>query len=64
MTSLNPVMKIGRQITEALSFHEGLTRRQARARAIEILHKVGIPEAGDTPATITRTSSRAACASV
>ena len=44
MTSLNPVMKIGRQITEALRFHEGLSRRQARARAIELLAKVGIPK--------------------
>ena len=49
MTSLNPVMKIGRQITEALSFHEGLTRRQARARAIEILAQGRHPQAGDTP---------------
>jgi oligopeptide transport system ATP-binding protein len=44
MTSLNPVMKIGRQITEALRFHEGLGQRQARARAVEILAKVGIPK--------------------
>jgi oligopeptide transport system ATP-binding protein len=44
MTSLNPVMKIGRQITEALRFHEGLSGRHARARAIELLAKVGIPK--------------------
>jgi oligopeptide transport system ATP-binding protein len=44
MTSLNPVMRIGRQITEALTFHEGLSRRQARARATELLATVGIPE--------------------
>jgi oligopeptide transport system ATP-binding protein len=44
MTSLNPVMKVGRQITEALRFHERLGRRQARARAIEMLAKVGIPK--------------------
>src|SRR5215469_8190159 len=44
MTSLNPVMRVGRQITEGLSVHEKLTRRQARNRAVEILHKVGIPK--------------------
>jgi oligopeptide/dipeptide ABC transporter ATP-binding protein len=44
MTSLNPVMRIGRQITEALTFHQGLSRRQARARATELLATVGIPE--------------------
>jgi oligopeptide/dipeptide ABC transporter ATP-binding protein len=44
MTSLNPVMKIGRQITEGVSVHEELTQRQARNRAVEILHKVGIPK--------------------
>src|SRR4029079_17579348 len=44
MTSLNPVMKVGRQITESLSFHERLSRRHARARAIELLDKVGIPK--------------------
>src|SRR5215475_9290362 len=35
MTSLNPVMRIGRQITEGVRFHEGLTGGQARKRAIE-----------------------------
>jgi oligopeptide transport system ATP-binding protein len=44
MTSLNPVMKVGRQITEALRFHERLSDRQSRARAIEMLAKVGIPK--------------------
>jgi oligopeptide/dipeptide ABC transporter ATP-binding protein len=44
MTSLNPVMRIGRQITEALVCHERLSQRQARARAIELLATVGIPE--------------------
>jgi oligopeptide transport system ATP-binding protein len=43
MTSLNPVMPIGRQITEALTFQKKMTRRQARARTIEMLAKVGIP---------------------
>jgi oligopeptide transport system ATP-binding protein len=44
MTSLNPVMRIGRQITEVLIFHQRLGQRQARAQAIELLATVGIPE--------------------
>jgi peptide/nickel transport system ATP-binding protein len=43
MTSLNPVLRIGRQITEVLRRHEGLSRSAARARAIELLSLVGIP---------------------
>ena len=43
MTSLNPVMKIGAQIAESLGAHEGLTAKQARARAVELLSLVGIP---------------------
>jgi oligopeptide transport system ATP-binding protein len=45
MTSLNPVLTIGRQITEALMLHLGMTNRQARDRAAELLDMVGIPEA-------------------
>ncbi len=44
MTSLNPVLTIGRQITETLTLHQGLDRRAAEARAIEMLRLVGIPE--------------------
>ena len=47
MTSLNPVMRIGRQITEALELHMGMDRKQARARAAELLTMVGIPRAAD-----------------
>jgi len=43
MKSLNPVLTIGRQLTEALREHLGLDRRAARARAIELLGMVGIP---------------------
>jgi peptide/nickel transport system ATP-binding protein len=43
MTSLNPVLRIGRQITEVLRRHEGLSRAAARSRAIELLTLVGIP---------------------
>jgi peptide/nickel transport system ATP-binding protein len=44
MTSLNPVMTIGRQIAEALILHETTSRRAALARTLEMLHLVGIPE--------------------
>jgi oligopeptide/dipeptide ABC transporter ATP-binding protein len=44
MTSLNPVFTCGDQIVEALTLHMGLSRGKARARAVEMLAKVGIPE--------------------
>ena len=44
MTSLNPVFTVGDQICEVLRLHMGLGRAQARARAIEVLSEVGIPE--------------------
>lgn len=43
MTSLNPVLRVGRQITEALQLHLGMNQQQARERAIELLKMVGIP---------------------
>src|ERR671932_2630595 len=45
MTSLNPVLTIGRQIREALKTHFGMGRRDAAARAAELLDRVGIPSA-------------------
>lgn len=45
MTSLNPVYTIGNQIMEMILEHEKMTRREARARAIEMLKLVGIPAA-------------------
>ncbi len=44
MTSLNPVMTIGRQIAEVLLLHQGMTTKQAHERAIEMLRLVKIPE--------------------
>ena len=44
MTSLNPVLSIGRQLTEAMRAHLGLTPAAARARAVELLDMVGIAE--------------------
>ncbi|MGH8683380.1 MAG: ABC transporter ATP-binding protein [Burkholderiales bacterium] len=46
MTSLNPVLTIGRQIAEALTLHRGLSRTAALERAIEMLRLVDIPEPG------------------
>ncbi len=46
MTSLNPVLTVGRQIGETLRVHEGLSARAATARAVEVLALVGIPEPG------------------
>lgn len=45
MTSLNPVLTVGRQITEALELHLNMNREQSRKRAIELLQMVGIPAA-------------------
>jgi oligopeptide/dipeptide ABC transporter ATP-binding protein len=44
MTSLNPVLTIGRQLTEALQLHMGMDKNQASTRAGELLLMVGIPE--------------------
>jgi oligopeptide/dipeptide ABC transporter ATP-binding protein len=44
MTSLNPVFTVGDQIAEAAIIHQGLSRKAARARAIEMLKLVGIPD--------------------
>src|SRR3546814_15434823 len=45
MTSLNPVMKIGRQIAEPLIFHRGMSEREASANVVELLNLVRIPDA-------------------
>lgn len=46
MSSLNPVVPVGRQITEVIRRHEGVDRGEARDRAEELLRKVGIPDPG------------------
>lgn len=43
MSSLNPVFTVGSQIAEVLQLHLGMSRKQARARALELLIEVGIP---------------------
>jgi len=45
MTSLNPLMTVGRQIAESIALHQGLSRRDAFDRAVEMLRRVHIPEA-------------------
>ena len=44
MTSLNPVLTIGRQLTEAMEIHLGMAPAESRARALELLDTVGIPD--------------------
>jgi oligopeptide/dipeptide ABC transporter ATP-binding protein len=44
MTSLNPLLTVGRQIAEAIELHRGLSRRNASKEAVEMLRRVHIPE--------------------
>jgi len=43
MTSLNPVFKIGKQISEAIKLHQRVSQKEAAEKSIEMLQKVGIP---------------------
>lgn len=45
LTSLNPMLRIDRQMTEGIMLHTGMNRRQARDHAVEMLRRVGIPAA-------------------
>ena len=45
MTSLNPIITIGKQITSIILKHQDCTEAEARRRALELMHKVGIPNA-------------------
>ena len=45
MTSLNPYLTVERQMTEVLQFHKGMSRQSARARSVEVLDAVKIPQA-------------------
>ena len=45
LSALNPLMKIGSQITEVLKFAKNITGKEARDRALELMNAVGIPEA-------------------
>jgi peptide/nickel transport system ATP-binding protein/oligopeptide transport system ATP-binding protein len=43
LTALNPVLTVGRQLTEALEMHQGMSPEEARAEAVRLLKSVGIP---------------------
>jgi oligopeptide/dipeptide ABC transporter ATP-binding protein len=45
MTSLNPVYTVGKQVSEAITIHEKISREEAKSKVIEIFKNVGIPEA-------------------
>lgn len=45
MTSLNPVFTIGEQLTEPILLHKGVTKKEAKKRAIDLIELVGIPRA-------------------
>ncbi|MBP5263913.1 MAG: ATP-binding cassette domain-containing protein, partial [Lachnospiraceae bacterium] len=45
MTSLNPILTIGKQITSIIMKHQGCSEVEARAKALDLMHKVGIPNA-------------------
>ena len=47
MTSLNPVLTIGKQISETMVLHYGISQKEARRRSIELLTQVGIPNPED-----------------
>ncbi len=44
MTSLNPTLTIRRQMTEGVMYHEGLGGKEAEKRALDLLHRVGVPQ--------------------
>ena len=44
LSALNPIMKIGKQITEPLILHDGMKKEEAKKRALELMAAVGIPE--------------------
>jgi len=46
MTSLNPALTVGRQIAESLTVHRGLSRHEAMGKAVDMLRRVRMPEAG------------------
>ena len=63
MTSLNPVFTVGEQIAESVRLHQGVGRKEADDRAVEMMRLVGIPSAGEARRATTRTRCPAACGS-
>ncbi|MFQ9143101.1 MAG: hypothetical protein ACLR4W_13405 [Oscillospiraceae bacterium] len=62
MTAMDPLMRIGPQVEEALAVHTQLTKEQRRARALEALHDVDLPRRRKFTAS-TRTSAPAVSSS-
>ena len=62
MAALNPVMRVGRQVSEVFARHEGMSGGAAAAQAVDLFRRVGIQSPESSPAS-TRTSCRAACVS-
>ena len=62
LSSLHPLYRVGAQLVQAVRAHRDLSKAQARARAIELLGLVGIPDPRGASMS-TRTSSPAGCAS-
>ena len=60
---LHPMYRVGDQIAEAVRAHEKVSKKQAWDRAVELLGAVGIPNAASAREGLSRTSSRAGCAS-
>ena len=58
MTSLNPVLTIGRQITETLEQHRGMDRGAAHRRAVELLVLVGIADAARAAEAVSASAFR------
>ena len=64
MSALNPVMTIGDQIAEAIFLHESASAAARRARVLDMLQLVGIPDAEQPLRLLSRTSFPAGCGSV
>ena len=63
LSSLNPVLTVGDQLGEMFRVHQGMSRKDARAKAVELMDRVRIPAAAGAGRATTRTSSPAVCAS-
>ena len=63
MTSLNPVFTVGEQIAESVRLHQGVDRKEADERAVEMMRLVGIPSAARSGCATIPTRCPAACGS-
>ena len=64
MTALNPVFTVGRQLTEGLRLHKGMSRSRPEARALELLATSAHPRARAAAQAISARTCRVACANV